>query len=102
MTEMATTRAGIRNQHVAVTEWGDEIVFVHKIVDGGTDKSYGLHVARLAGIPGQVIGRAREVLAEIEDEVSGMAPRLGRGKKPARKQLNLFKPPELELLELVR
>ena len=102
MTEMATTRPGIKNQHVAVSEWGEEIVFLHKIVDGGTDKSYGLHVARLAGIPGTVIGRAREVLAEIEDEASGMAPRLGRGKRPARKQMTLFKPPELELLELVR
>ena len=47
------------NQSVAVREWGDEIVFLHKIVDGGTDRSYGIHVARLAGLPPEVVARAR-------------------------------------------
>ena len=55
-------------------EWQDEIVFLHKIVPGGTDKAYGIHVARLAGIPPQVLDRARAILSHLEQEHVG-----GRG-----------------------
>ncbi|MFQ5653353.1 MAG: DNA mismatch repair protein MutS, partial [Planctomycetota bacterium] len=54
--------------NVAVREWREEIVFLHKIVPGGTDKAYGIHVARLAGIPRSVLERAREILAHLEEE----------------------------------
>jgi DNA mismatch repair protein MutS len=51
-----------------VREWGDEIVFLHRIEQGGTDRSYGLHVARLAGIPKPVLERAQTVLTKLDDE----------------------------------
>ncbi len=57
---------GLRNYNVVVREWQDEIVFLHKIAPGSADKSYGIHVARLAGVPEEVLGRAKEVLAELE------------------------------------
>jgi len=59
---------GVRNCSVAVTEEGNKVVFLHKIVPGGADKSYGVHVAQLAGLPQGVISRAWEVLATLESE----------------------------------
>jgi DNA mismatch repair protein MutS len=56
----------IRNRHVSVREWKDEVVFLRKIVSGPSDQSYGIHVARLAGIPDEVIARAREILFNLE------------------------------------
>lgn len=67
---------GANNLSVAVRELGDEIVFLHKIVEGGTDRSYGIHVARLAGVPPEVLGRARRILVELESEAEHLAPRL--------------------------
>jgi DNA mismatch repair protein MutS len=66
LTELARTRPGIQNYNVAVREWNEQIVFLRKIVPGGADKSYGIQVARLAGLPGVVLGRAREILANLE------------------------------------
>lgn len=66
MTELAGLREGIRNYTVSVRERDDEVLFLRKIVEGGTDRSYGIHVARLAGLPAPVISRAREVLAQLE------------------------------------
>jgi DNA mismatch repair protein MutS len=66
MTELAGLREGIRNYTVSVRERNDEVLFLRKIVAGGTDRSYGIHVARLAGLPAPVISRAREVLAQLE------------------------------------
>ena len=67
LTELASIRKGIRNHHVAVREWGDSIVFLHKILEGATDKSYGIHVARLAGIPKEVVDRSKVILAQLEN-----------------------------------
>jgi DNA mismatch repair protein MutS len=67
LTELASIRKGIRNLHVAVREWGDSIVFLHKILEGATDKSYGIHVARLAGIPREVVDRSKVILAQLEN-----------------------------------
>ena len=58
----------MKNANVAVREWQDEVVFLHKIIDGAADKSYGIHVARLAGVPRAVIERSKEILAQLEDE----------------------------------
>jgi hypothetical protein len=80
--------------NVAVREWEDNIAFLHKIVDGAADKSYGIHVARLAGVPPEVNERAKHVLAELEAEhldeegrprIAGRAspPTLGRGSSRA-------------------
>jgi DNA mismatch repair protein MutS len=66
LTDLADRFPSVTNLHVAVREWGDEIVFLHRILPGPTDQSYGVHVARLAGIPRTVIDRARQVLASLE------------------------------------
>ncbi len=65
LTQLADQFAGVRNFNVAVRENEDDIVFLHKIVAGGTDRSYGIHVARLAGVPGDVLVRARELLSQL-------------------------------------
>jgi DNA mismatch repair protein MutS len=75
----------IRNYRVAVTEDGDRVVFLHRIETGGTDKSYGVHVAEIAGLPKPVISRAREILAELEQ--SRTTPRTATSDEP---QLLLF------------
>ena len=67
MTELAAALPRVRNQSVAVTEQEGRVVFLHRIVPGGADRSYGIHVAELAGMPAPVINRAREVLAALED-----------------------------------
>jgi DNA mismatch repair protein MutS len=66
LTDLAAALPGVRNVNVQVREWNDEIVFLHRIVEGGADRSYGIQVARLAGLPHGVIARAREVLANLE------------------------------------
>jgi DNA mismatch repair protein MutS len=67
LTRLAGRLGGVRNFHVAVREWNDEIVFLHKVQTGGTDRSYGVQVARLAGLPALVIARAKALLAELEE-----------------------------------
>jgi DNA mismatch repair protein MutS len=96
LTDLALTLSGVRNYTVAVREHGDSIVFLRKIVAGAADKSYGIHVARLAGMPGEVIERAREILANLEEgELEAGMPKLakksrkrGSGDHPG--QLTLF------------
>lgn len=66
LTELEMTRGGVRNYNVAVREWNDQIIFLRKIVKGGADKSYGIQVARLAGLPPAIIGRAKEILSNLE------------------------------------
>ena len=69
LTELARFLPRIRNYNVAVVEEGDQVVFLHKIVPGGADRSYGIHVAQLAGLPKPVIRRAEEILQNLEEEV---------------------------------
>ena len=66
LTELEMTRPGVKNYNVAVREWNEQIIFLRKIIRGGADKSYGIQVARLAGLPPEVISRAREVLGNLE------------------------------------
>jgi DNA mismatch repair protein MutS len=68
LTDMAKQYHGVKNVHTLAKESGDTIVFLHKIVDGGTDRSYGVHVAALAGVPDQVVKRAKELLVKLEKE----------------------------------
>lgn len=75
----------VRNVNVSVREWGDEIAFLHKIVAGGTDRSYGIHVARLAGVPAVVIERARRILSDLEQRSPDLRP--GPKEAPAGGQL---------------
>jgi len=95
LTDLALTKEGVKNFNIAVKEWGDRIIFLRKIVEGGTNRSYGIQVARIAGVPDEVIVRAREILNNLEkgefDEV-GM-PKIARGRRSAPKdnaQLSLF------------
>jgi DNA mismatch repair protein MutS len=98
LTELARLLPATKNYNVAVREWGEQIVFLRKIVPGGTDKSYGIQVARLAGLPAPVLKRAKEVLRELEEEQLDDAgqPRLARAKqkkeraREALRELDLF------------
>ncbi|MDO8445341.1 MAG: DNA mismatch repair protein MutS [Deltaproteobacteria bacterium] len=96
LTDLALLRGNIRNFNVAVREWNDQVVFLHKIVPGGADRSYGIHVARLAGLPNEVLGRAREILLNLEkgefssEGMPKLAQTKGKGKREA--QLPLFAP----------
>jgi DNA mismatch repair protein MutS len=100
LTELAVTRERIKNFNIAVKEWNDQIIFLRKIVPGGASHSYGIQVARLAGIPREVIDRAREILHNLEkgEYVEGGAPRIAGGKKgsmkPDNPQLSLFETAE--------
>jgi DNA mismatch repair protein MutS len=67
LSELAVLFANIKNCNVAVREWAGEVIFLHRILPGGTDKSYGLHVAKLAGIPKPVLERSAEILKELEN-----------------------------------
>ena len=93
LTDLALTRDRVRNYTVAVKEWQEQIIFLRRIVKGGASHSYGIQVARLAGLPAAVIERAREVLRNLEaGEFETGAPRLARSKQPppAPPQLGLF------------
>ncbi|MGH7228647.1 MAG: MutS-related protein, partial [Nitrospiraceae bacterium] len=72
MTQLAGLREGVKNYSVSVRERAGEVLFLRKIVEGGADRSYGIHVARLAGLPAPVITRAREVLAQLERPATGV------------------------------
>ncbi|MDX2225754.1 MAG: DNA mismatch repair protein MutS [Verrucomicrobiae bacterium] len=99
LTELAVTLRGVKNFHVAVREWNDQIIFLRKINAGGTDKSYGIQVGRLAGLPKPVIERAKEILRRLEEDEldeSG-SPRLvakrtnqKRKAKDALSQIDMF------------
>ena len=93
LTELAGTLPGVRNFTVAVTEEDGDVVFLHRIVPGGADKSYGVHVARLAGLPQGVVNRAWEVLADLEDTHNSKR-KTGRRRSPrvADLQMPLFDP----------
>ena len=67
LTELAARLPRLKNFNVAVREWHDQIVFLRKIVEGGTDKSYGIQVARLAGVPKEVLERAKQILGNLEE-----------------------------------
>jgi len=92
LTALADRLPRVRNFHVAVREWNDEIVFLHKVRPGGTDRSYGIQVARLAGLPPAVIQRARAILADLESDRAAVAPSAGAGPAADAQQLGLFPP----------
>jgi DNA mismatch repair protein MutS len=92
LTDLADAVPGVMNAHVAAREWKDDIVFLHKILPGRSDRSYGIQVARLAGLPQPVIARARDILHALEqDELSrGGKPALSGKATASREQLGLF------------
>jgi len=94
LTDLALTMNGVKNYNVLVRERNDQIVFLRKIIPGAADKSYGIQVARLAGLPGEVIDRAKEILANLEEGEFSEAgqPKLARQKRKGRDsgQMTLF------------
>ena len=100
LTELAGRLPRLKNFNVAVREWRDQIVFLRKIVEGGTDKSYGIHVARLAGVPKPILDRAKEILRNLED--SELTPE-GNVRQSTRRQQDrdklkqLAPPPQMDL-----
>ena len=105
LTDLAKELPQVQNLTVLVREWDEKIVFLHQIVPGATDKSYGIHVARLAGIPTAVNQRAKEVLAKLESDylTPENKPKVSRSKpKSDRIQLTLFGPPTHPLVDTIR
>ena len=107
LTDLVKVKPRVKNFNIAVKEWNDEIIFLHKIVEGGTNRSYGIQVARLAGIPGKVIKRAKKVLSNIEHagHVLGAKEGTGDEKKLSNSgqvQLSLFQTPENEIMEKLK
>jgi DNA mismatch repair protein MutS len=97
LTEIASRLPNVTNLNVAVREWGDEVIFLRKIVEGGTDRSYGIHVARIAGVPKPVIDRAGRILERLEE--GRHAP--SGGEVERERQLGLFAPPPIEQHPLI-
>ncbi len=108
LTDLSRVLPGVKNFNVQVKEWNDEIIFLRKIVPGGTDKSYGIQVARLAGLPKRVLDRAHEVLFNLEqsefDEVG--IPKISHSEncdtKHSPGQLGLFPEPENPLIQKIK
>jgi DNA mismatch repair protein MutS len=92
LTDLADATPGVVNYHVAAREWKDDIIFLRKIVPGRSDRSYGIQVARLAGLPAPVVNRAREILAALErDELTrGGRPSVSGTPGEPQQQLGLF------------
>ena len=91
LNQLASRIPGVRNYRVAVREEADRIIWLHRIMPGGTDRSYGIQVARLAGLPEEVVARAQEVLRELEEDEHGTAVSPRRSPAPAQvRQLTLF------------
>jgi len=102
LTELAEQLAGVKNYHVSVKETGGGIVFLRKVEPGAADRSYGIEVAKLAGLPNEVITRAREVLAEHESAERHLTEHLSPGATPPPTQLTIFTPLSQPVLEKLR
>ena len=104
LTQLADVLPRIRNYNVAVSEDNDTVVFLHRIVPGGADKSYGVHVAQLAGMPSGIINRAWELLRDLENGSAnhrGPAARRGKSRRPPPEQLSLLGVPDPALDDLL-
>ena len=97
LTKLAAERSGVCNFNVAVREWNDQIIFLRKIVPGGADKSYGIQVARLAGLPKEILDRAKEILAHLEKPNGITAPATKTHKRSTKADATAEKP-QLDLL----
>ncbi len=101
LTELAELFTNVSNCNVAVREWMDEVVFLHKILPGGTDKSYGIHVAKLAGVPKTILERSKEILEELESSFQKEATgeHLSRHKTKEKDKDSLFVEKHKSVLE---
>jgi len=106
LTELSKEKERVKNFNITVKEWNDEIIFLRKLVAGGTNRSYGIQVARLAGIPDKVIRRARRILADIENSDHALhgaydSHRLEDENKNRPVQLDLFKGYDLTVIRKI-
>jgi DNA mismatch repair protein MutS len=97
LTKLAVERKGVVNFNVAVREWNEQIIFLRKIVPGGADKSYGIQVARLAGLPREILDRAKDILAHLENPNGAVVHGKSKRKRAAQK-LPQSQKPQLDLL----
>src|SRR6266498_4971153 len=97
LTKLAEERSGVCNFNVAVREWNDQIIFLRKIVPGGADKSYGIQVARLAGLPKEILDRAKDILSHLENPNGAVAHAKSKRKRSAQ-NLPQSQKPQLDLL----
>ncbi len=107
LTELAESHPGVTNLNVAVKEWQDKVVFLHKIVPGSADKSYGIHVAQLAGVPREVTDRAINILAQLEAQhldgkTTRPATKVTASRKSGEYQLTLFEMAEHPVVDEIR
>ena len=98
LTKLATERKGVCNYNVAVREWNEQIIFLRKIVPGGADKSYGIQVARLAGLPKQILDRAKDILAHLEQPDGTAAGPPKTKKRTSVRGMPSAEKPQLDLL----
>jgi DNA mismatch repair protein MutS len=97
LTKLAEERSGVCNFNVAVREWNDQIIFLRKIVPGGADKSYGIQVARLAGLPKEILDRAKDILSHLEAP-NGTLAQPGKTRKRRSTNNTKTEKPQLDLL----
>jgi DNA mismatch repair protein MutS len=105
LTELAGQLSGVKNYHVSVKEAGGSVVFLRKVEPGAADRSYGIEVAKLAGLPNEVVVRAREVLAEHESSEHRLTERITPGTSNVSErptQLTIFTPLSQPVLEKLR
>ena len=107
LTDLSRLRRRIKNYHIAVKEWNDEIIFLRKLTEGGTSRSYGIQVARLAGIPKRVIEQSKKILYQIENEESplndmDLSQKDGCDAEKHHIQLQLFKGPERAVIDRLK
>lgn len=101
LTELEGTISGVTNYCIAVKEQGDNIVFLRKIVKGGADKSYGIQVAKLAGVPAPVIERAKELVEELSDaDITAKAREIAESSGNRSGKRQVLKPDEVDLLQM--
>ncbi len=102
LTELAAAKSRVKNFNIAVREWNDRVIFLRKLLPGGTSRSYGIEVARIAGLPEGVIRRAKEILEELENAGGSRAGRPEGLRSGGALQLNLFESPDGYLLRRIR
>ncbi|MEA3489911.1 MAG: DNA mismatch repair protein MutS [Candidatus Omnitrophota bacterium] len=90
--ELSSIMKGIKNYHLAVQEWGDEVIFLYKVTEGSCDDSFGIHVAKLAGMPGRVVERARDILNNLQKDsfLGNIRSRFLEDKEQNEKQFDFF------------
>ncbi|HEY1582760.1 MAG TPA: DNA mismatch repair protein MutS [Chthoniobacterales bacterium] len=98
LTKLAESRSGVANFNVAVREWNEQIIFLRKIIPGGADKSYGIQVARLAGLPQEILNRAKDILSHLENPNGASQKPNARPKRRAKKGYSQSDKPQLDLL----